>query len=206
MPAALSLDLEIRRGETFALAVRWETEPWQYAPIASISQTAPVRINTVSPHNIPNGWSVAVVGAKGLADLNAASNPPRRADMRRATVVNATAIEFNEISATDFGAHRSTTGYLAWLTPQPLTGYTARMQIRDRPGGAVLHSMTSDVGGGILLDDVEKVIDLSIAASTTERFSWSSGQYDLELVSQAGRVTALLEGAVLMKTEITTAP
>lgn len=196
-------DLDIRRGETFSLAVRWETEPWLYAAIVSIALTAPVLI-TSAAHTIPNGWRVAVVGAKGLAQLNAKNNPPKPSDMRRATVVSGTQIEFNEISAAEFTAHRASTGYLAWLTPHTLSGYTARMQIKDRVGGTVLHSMTSAVDGGILINDADKVIELLIDEPTTAAFAWPSGVYDLELISPGGVVTALLMGAVTVGAEVTT--
>lgn len=99
MAAALQHDIELRRGATFVLHVRWETTPWLYAAIASISLTAPVTI-TSAAHAIPDGWKVAVVDAKGLTQLNAKNNPPKASDMRRATVVSATQIQFNEISAT----------------------------------------------------------------------------------------------------------
>jgi len=203
MPAARELDIDIRRGETFSLAVRWETEPWLYAAIASISLTAPVLI-TSAAHTIPTGWNVAVVGAKGLTELNAKHNPPKSADMRRATVVSSTQIEFNEISAAEFCAHQAATGYLAWLTPHALAGYTARMQIKDRVGGTVLHSMTSAVDGGISINDSERVIELLINEPITAAFAWSSGVYDLELISPGGVVTPLLEGSVTVGAEVTT--
>ena len=38
----------------------------------------------------------------------------------------------------------------------------------------------------------------------TEAMAWTSGAYDLELVSPGGVVTALLEGAVQVSSEITT--
>ena len=117
MAAALQHDIELRRGATFVLPVRWETEPWLYAAISSIEQRAPVSI-TSAAHTIPDGWNVAVVDAKGLTQLNAKSNPPKASDMHRATVVSATQIEFNAISSASFGKHTSSTGYLAWRTPQ----------------------------------------------------------------------------------------
>ena len=203
MPAARSLDLEIRRGESFTLAVRWETEPWLYAAIASIALAAPVQITTAGPHNLPNGWKVAVVDAKGLTQLNAKNNPPKASDMRRATVVSATQIQFNEISAAAFGKHQAGSGYLAWLTPHTLIGYAARLQIKDRVGGAVLLSLTTE-NGGIALDDGGKVIEISITAAQTEALTKSAGVYDLELVSPGGVVTALLEGAVSVASEVTT--
>ena len=203
MPAALQHDIEIRRGATFVLPVRWETEPWLYAAISSISLTAPASI-TSAAHTIPDGWNVAVVDAKGLTQLNAKSNPPKASDMRRATVVSATQIEFNAISSASFGKHTAGTGYLAWRTPQSLLGHTARMQIKDRIGGTVLASLTSLPGGGIVLDDAGKVIEITITAEQSEAFTKSAGVYDLELVSPGGVVTALMEGAVAIDTEVTT--
>jgi hypothetical protein len=197
------LDLNVRRGETFSLGVRWGSEPWLYAAINAITLTAPVAITTAG-HTIPDGWDVAVVDAKGLTQLNAKNNPPKASDMRRATVVSATQIQFNDISAAGFTAHKPTSGYLAWLTPKALTGYTARMQIKDRVGGTVLLALTSDMGGGILLDDAGKVIEITITAAQAEALGKSSGVYDLELVSPGGVVTALLEGAVTVGTEVTT--
>ena len=195
-------DIQIRRGSTFLMVVRWETESWLYAAITSISLTAPVAI-TSAAHTIPDGWNVAVVDAKGLTQLNAKSNPPTKSDMRRATVVSATQIEFNEVSAANFTPHKAASGYLAWRAPQSLTGYAARMQIRDRVGGAVLLSLTTE-NGGIALDDGGKVIEISITAAQTEALTKSAGVYDLELVSPGGVVTALLEGAVSVASEVTT--
>ena len=203
MAAALQHDIEIRRGATFVLPVRWETEPWLYAAITSISLTAPASI-TSAAHTIPDGWNVAVVDAKGLTQLNAKSNPPKASDMHRATVVSATQIEFNAISSASFGKHTASTGYLAWRTPQSLLGHTARMQIKDRIGGTVLASLTSLPGGGIVLNDAGKVIEITITAEQSEAFAWTSAVYDLELVSAAGKVTALLEGAVSVSGEVTT--
>ncbi len=196
-------DLDLRRGATFVLSVRWETEPWLYAAIASIALTAPVAI-TSAAQTIPDGWNVAVVDAKGLTQLNARNNPPKASDMRRATVVSNTVIEFNETSAAGYGRHTASTGYLAWMTPQSLLDHTARMQIKDRIGGTVLASLTSSPGGGIVLDDAGKVIEITITAEQSEAFAWTSAVYDLELVSAAGKVTALLEGAVSVSGEVTT--
>lgn len=198
-------DLELRRGQTFSLGVRWETERWIYAQLSSISRTAPVALTCAAPHQIPDGWEVAVIDARGLLALNAKNNPPKTTDMRRATVVSPDRIEFNEFStAGASAAHIAGSGYLAWLAPHTLLDYVARMTIKDRVGGAVLHAMTSAPGGGIIVDDVLKVIEVTISASTTEGFGWSRGVYDLELESPGGVVTALLKGSVTVDAEITT--
>lgn len=199
------LDLNIRRGETFTLTVRWETEPWLYAAIESVANTAPARIMLQAPGaEIPNGWRVAVVDAKGMTQLNAANNPPKAKDMRRAAVFSATQLEFNDTSAAAFGTHVANSGYLAWLTPHSLDDFTARMQIKDRVGGTPLHTVTSAPLGGIVLSDAEKTIEIKISATTTEGFLWSSGVYDLEMISAGGTVFAILEGAVTVGAEVTT--
>lgn len=204
MPAARQQDIEIRKGSTFSLAVRWETEPWVYAAITSISRAAPAAV-TSSPHSLPEGWAVAVVDAKGLTQLNAKNNPPRAADMRRARVISSTEIEFNDVSTAGAStAHIANTGYLAWRTPQSLDGFSARMTIKDRIGGLALHSITSQAGMGIVLDDAKKVIELTIPAETTAAFLFARGVYDLEMVSPGGIVTPLLEGQVLISGEVTT--
>ena len=197
-------DLSIRRGETFSLAVRWESDLWMYSPITAISKTAPVRITHAGAAALPDGWEVAVVDAQGLTQLNAASNPPKPKDMRRATVLSPTEIEFNPVSAAAFSAHRAGTGYLAWRAPHALAGYRARMQIKDRVGGVVLFTLTSDPDGGITLDDANKVVELTLSALQTEAILKSGGAYDLEMVSPAGTVTALLAGAITFGEEITT--
>ena len=202
MPAALQYDLELRRGQTARIPVRWESEPWQYAAIASISRTAPVRITTADPHAIPEGWRCAVVDAQGITNLNAVM-PLRDADLRRATVVSDTLIEFNEVSSAGWGTHRANTGYLAWRTPKDLAGYAARMQIKDRIGGTVLHELTTE-NDGISINVTEKVIELYISDEDAEAWTWASGVYDLEMVSASGEVTALLEGAVTVGDEVTT--
>lgn len=196
-------DIQIRRGSTFLMVVRWETESWLYAAITSISLTAPVAI-TSAAHTIPDGWNVAVVDAKGLTQLNAKSNPPKKSDMRRATVVSATQIEFNEVSAANFTPHKAASGYLAWRAPQSLTGYAARMQIKDRVDGTVLVSLTSAPSGGITINQTDKAIEIVITDAQTEAIAKAGGVYDLELVSPGGVVTALLAGAVTFESEVTT--
>ena len=78
------------------------------------------------------------------------------------------------------------------------------MQVKDRIGGTVLASLTSLPGGGIVLNDAGKVIEITITAEQSEAFAWASAVYDLELVSAAGKVTALLEGAASVSGEVTT--
>lgn len=195
-------DLRIRRGETFTFSLRWESDVWAYAPITSIQRTAPVCITT-TPHDLPDGWSVAVIDARGMTELNAQNNPPLAPDMHRASVVSSTVVEFNALSAASFGKHTANTGYLAWRVPRPLAGHLARMQIRERPGGPVLFDLDSGALQGITLDDANKVIQVTLTAEQAESAASASGVHDLEIVSPGGIVTALIEGAVTFGAETT---
>lgn len=195
-------DLVITKGKTFVQTIRWEVAPYLFAAISAISNTAPVRVTTSTVHNIPDGWRVAVVDAGGMTELNAGNNPPKDSDFRQATVVDTTKIEFNPISAVAFEAFTSG-GYLQWFTPHDLAGHTARMSIKDKVGGTVLLSLTTE-NAGIVLDNTAKTITLNVSATASAALTWKTGVYDLELVSPTGVVTALLTGSVTVASEVTT--
>ena len=67
-----------------------------------------------------------------------------------------------------------------------------------------LVSLTSP-SGGIVVDDTAKTITITIAASVTAAYTFTTGVYDLELVSPAATpvVTKLLSGNVIVQGEAT---
>ena len=93
-------------------------------------------------------------------------------------------------------------GHLQFNTPVDLAGATARMTVKDKVGGHVLHSLTTE-NGGIDIDAAAYSITLNISATDTETFAWKGGVYDLEVV-QGAVVTALLSGKVTVSKEVTT--
>lgn len=193
-------DFEILQGKTWSQVVRWETEPIVYKAITGITQAAPVRI-TAAAHGIPDGWRAAVVSVKGMTEINA-SNPPKAKDFHPVTVVDVNTVEFNDVNAADYKAYVSG-GYLQYNTPVSLTGYTARMAIKDKLGGTVLKSLTTE-NSGITINTTDKTITITISATDTTAFTWKKGVYDLELVSPTGVVTQLLSGSVALVFEVTT--
>lgn len=83
-----------------------------------------------------------------------------------------------------------------------LTGYTARMMIRDcLESDAPFITLTTE-NGGITLGGAAGTITLSISATATAAITQSQGVYDLELVT-GSTVTRLLEGAVTISKEVT---
>ena len=86
-----------------------------------------------------------------------------------------------------------------------LTGYSARMQVRDSyDAGTAIASLTN--GSGITLGGTAGTILLEMSATTTAALDGTPNSqyiYDLELVSGAGYVTRLVEGRFYVKPEVT---
>ena len=194
-------DLAITQGKTFTYPIRWETTPIIYKPITGISQAAPCQI-TAPSHNMPDGWRLAVLSVKGMIDINDENFPDKDSGMHIADVVDGDTLELNLINSSEFKPYVSG-GYIAYYTPHDLTGYVARMTIKDKIGGTELLSLTTE-NGRIVIDTVAHSVTLLITAADTAAITWSKGVYDLELVSPSGEVTSLLDGRVTATFEVTT--
>ena len=87
-----------------------------------------------------------------------------------------------------------------------LTGYTARMKIKENVADtAALLELTTE-NGRIVIDADQATntgeMSLAIAASVTASLDFDRGVYDLELVNGAV-VERLLEGKVIFRKEVT---
>jgi len=86
-----------------------------------------------------------------------------------------------------------------------LTGYTARMQVRESyDAGTAVVSLTS--GTGITLGGTAGTIGLALSATATAALDGTPNTqyiYDLELVTGAGYVTRLVEGRFMVYPEVT---
>ena len=170
-------DLPLVQGKTFNLVLRWETEPVIYRPITAIQQTAPVRL-TVTGHGAPDGWRCGVTNVKGMTEINAEANALREKDYNAVTVIDANTLEINSINAAGFKPYVSG-GILQFNTPVDLSGYVARMKIKDKVGGTVLASTEAgDTPLNILsvaLDTAKYTITLTISATATAALTYGTG-------------------------------
>lgn len=202
---AANKDFVIEQGKTFQHVLRWEAPPYIYKPITGITQTLPCRVTAVG-HGLKDGWRTAIVAVKGMTQINATNTPPKSNDFMRATYVDVDTVELNDVNSADFKAWTSG-GYLQYLTPVDMAGYTARMQIKDKVGGTVLASTEAgDTPLNIItitIDNVAKTISVLISATATAALTWTKGVYELEMVS-GGIVTALLVGKITVTKEVTT--
>lgn len=83
-----------------------------------------------------------------------------------------------------------------------ITGYTARMQVRENyEAESTLVSLTSS-GGDIVLGGALGTIAITIGASATQLLQLDEAVYDLELVNGA-TVTRLLQGKATVSREVT---
>lgn len=194
------LNLTITQGDTFARVIRWETLPFVYKAITAITKAAPVLVTAVA-HNLKTGWRAAVVSVQGMRQINAVHTPPRDSEFRKVTIVTVDTLSFNDINSAEYDAYTSG-GYLQYYTPVDMTSFTARMTIKTRIGGTILVALVSPTD--IVIDNANHTITISITATATAAFTWTSGTYDLELVSPTGVVTKLYKGAITIEKERTT--
>jgi hypothetical protein len=195
-------DLLIQKGATFSRVLRWESAPFIYTPITAITRAAPAVI-TAAGHGLVTGWRAAVVSAGGMRQINARTSPPRSIDFHKVTFVSSSVINFNDVDSSLYTAYTSG-GALVSYTPVSLAGYTARMMIRETVESAdALVSLTSSAG--IALDDTNHTITITISAADTAALDFTTGVYDLELVSGGSPavVTRLLSGNVVVDPEVT---
>lgn len=78
--------------------------------------------------------------------------------------------------------------------PIDMTGYTARMQIRDAVDGSLLHELTTE-NGGLSISPNDGEVTVSIAAADTAAFSWTEGLYDIELIAPDTTVLSWVAGS-----------
>lgn len=84
-----------------------------------------------------------------------------------------------------------------------LTGYTARMKIKEsKECSTALVSLTTE-NGGITLGGASGTIVLSISDSETQALDFETGVYDLKIIDGSSDKTRLLEGDVIFSKGVT---
>ena len=87
--------------------------------------------------------------------------------------------------------------------PIDLTGYAARMMLRDGIDASAPFLTLTTENGSITLGGALGTITLAITTAATAALTQDGGNYDLELVSGSGTVSRLLQGSVIISKEIT---
>jgi hypothetical protein len=194
--------LIIKQGKTFSRVFYWENKAVRvFKAITAITKAAPVQITAVG-HGLVTNWKAAVTGARGMSQINASTYPPRSSDYRPVTRVSADIVTISDIDSSKYKTYTSG-GFLTYFQPVDLTGYTARMTIKDVIGGTTLLSLTP-ANNRIIIDTAAYSITVTLAAADTDDLIWTKGVFDLELVSSTDVVTELDKGTVTVIKEVTT--
>jgi hypothetical protein len=95
------------------------------------------------------------------------------------------------------------TVYLAdGATPRDLSGWDARMQVRDGlEASTPVLSLT--VGSGITLGGAQGTIDLLATDTQTKDLTAKAYDYDLELIEPSGKIRRPLAGKFIVGREVT---
>ncbi len=193
MATPTKINLKIYQGSTYIKVLRWENSTKMYSPITNISKAAPVVI-TASSHGIPEGWRTKITGALGMKEINTT-------EYVIASEVTSNTVVVNSINSVGYTTYTGG-GILEYNKPVDLSGYTARMQIREKlTSAAPLDTLTTE-NGKILLDNTKKTISIILSATATAAYTFKTGVYSLEM-EKDGIVVPLVYGSVSLDQEVT---
>lgn len=198
---APTFKLNIVKGKTLKQTLLYADTTLKYKPIVAQVSTAPVRF-TVTTHGIPDGWPVRIQGVTAPTELNTEDGASVAA-----YTVDANTVEINALDSSAWGAF-TVSGHLVFSAPADLTGWKLRMQVRDKIGGIVLLTLSSDPtdmpDGEIELDVPGSAFTLKLSAEKSAALAWSSGVYDIEAVLPDGSVIGVISPSpVLVSQEVT---
>lgn len=193
-------DIIIRKGSTFSDTIYYAQPALAVKPITAVTKSGQA-IVTATGHGLAIDWWAWIVGAVGMDKINHRSEELKNLNKAyRAYYVDANTLRL-DLDTSRFSTY-SSSGELLYLPPVNLTGYTARMQIRQPDAaGAIVQSLTTENGGLTLTANGE--IKRLITAADTTLLAFECGVYDLEIVSAAGVVTPVVSGAVELQDEVT---
>ena len=135
MASPIKLNLKIYQGSTFKQVLRWESATKVYVPITAITKSAPLVV-TAPAHGIPVGWRARITNAGGMKEANLL-------DYQIVTSTTTDTVTFNQVNSLSFTPYTSG-GVVEYNQPAPISGLTARMQIREKlTSSAVIHELTT---------------------------------------------------------------
>jgi len=196
-------DFVIQQGATFNPVLKYQSPQLTVKTITAVTKSGQALV-TAASHGLAADWPVYVVGVVGMAQLN-----HRPEDLQDASAayygyyVDANTMRLN-VDTSRMNAYASG-GELLYRAPVNLTGYTARLQIRETVEATdTLLSLTTE-NGGITLGGTAGTITLLASATATAALDFVNAVYDLEVISGSGVVTRLLHGTVTLSKEVTRA-
>jgi hypothetical protein len=191
------INYKIYQGSTFKEVYRWESQTKQYANITAITKAAPCVI-TAPGHTVPVGWRVRVTGVGGMKEINMVAED----SYYIATSVGTNTVTLNQVNSSAYTAYTSG-GVVEWNYPVNLTGYTAKMQIRETVDNPTVILELTHLNGGIVIDATSHTITLTMTSAQTAAFTFPTAVYSLELTDTSGNVITFIQGNLTLVAEVT---
>lgn len=182
------------QGSTFDEVIRWESPNKVYKPITSITKAAPTVI-TAPAHGLIPGLRTKVTNVLGMKEINSTDSYLLVTDSTTDTIT------IGDLNSLGYTAYTSG-GTLEYNAPVDLTGYTARLQVREKLTSDIVLLELSTSNGGIVLNNTNKTIRLVYSATNTALLTFTSGVYSLEM-ENSGVVTTIMSGTISLVKEIT---
>lgn len=88
-------------------------------------------------------------------------------------------------------------------TPDDLSEFTARMQVRPHSGANTLFDELTTSNSRIVITGALGKIELFFPDTVSSKYRFGNAVYDLELLSSGGVVTRLLQGSFTVDFEVT---
>ena len=192
------INYKIYQGSTFKEVFRWESQTKQYANISAITKAAPCVITTTANHTIPTGWRVRVNGVVGMKEINMTAED----SYYIVTAASSNTITLNQVNSAGYTTYTSG-GVVEWNTPVPLTGFTAKMQIRETVDSSTVIAELTHLNGGITIDAANYTVTVTLTSTQTSAFTFPTAVYSLELTDANGDVTTFIQGNLTLIQEVT---
>lgn len=187
--SAPTYTLNIIKGKTLETPFLYSEAQLTYTPIEAVVSLAPLKVTCVS-HGIIDGWPVRIQGVSSPSIMNTPTG-----EYVSAYVVNADTLEFNALDASLWG-DITVSGNVVYSAPADITGWKFRMHIRDKVGGDVRLTFSSDPAdtpdGTITVDAPNSTFTLGLSAAMTAGITWSGGVYDIEAIRPDGKVIPII--------------
>lgn len=193
-------DLKIKQGITFSKSVSLLGGGKICKMIEDLTPGCPTLI-TITGHGIPAGatdFPVFVSHVKGATRVNTSPGKPIAA-----TYVDPTTFFVDaDTVAQDYTAN---TGLVTYYAPTDLTGYEARMHIRESVDSTTTIDELTSTGGDIVIEAALGKVTFTIAASATASYDFDYAVYDLEVYDASPEpvVIRLAEGDIELCREVT---
>lgn len=80
-------------------------------------------------------------------------------------------------------------------SPVNLAGYTAKMDVRDKPNGKILCASVTSTSG-IVINNSNGTLNITFTPSQTKKFTLPVASYQLQIRSSSNVYTTILQGTI----------